>query len=167
MLRALVASCLPLALIIAACGGTTPPADPVTAAADSATPPATSAAPVEAPVPVLTATPSASASATATSASTAPTTTPDASPRTPAQLVAAADGTRGAKLYDEMKCKGCHGTAAKPSTKFPKLFGLGWDDEGLERAFRVIKKGESPMPGFEGKLDDAQIADVVRFLQDG
>lgn len=166
MARYALPSTLVFALALSACGGATPvdaggtpPVDtpstttgggePALSAAPTTEPPAASASAEPGPVPSATVEP------------------PAPGAKKPAELVAAADATRGEKLYEEMKCKGCHGTSAKPSTKFPKLFGLSWDDKRLERAFRVIKKGESPMPGFEGKLDDAQIADIMRFLQDG
>lgn len=157
---------LVLALALTACGGATPAdgsgtppldAPSTTTGGGEAVPAANVTA--EAPTPPPSADPGPAPSATAT-----PT---EPGKKTSSELVAAADASRGEKLYEEMKCKGCHGTSAKPSTKFPKLFGLSWEDKRLERAFRVIKKGESPMPGFEGKLDDAQIADIVRFLQEG
>ncbi len=154
------------ALALSACGGATPVDAGATPPLD--TPSTTTGGGEPAPPTTPTAEqPAASASAEPGPLPSASVEPPAPGAKTPAELVAAADATRGEKLYEEVKCKGCHGTSAKPSTKFPKLFGLSWDDKRLQRAFRVIKKGESPMPGFEGKLDDAQIADIVRFLQDG
>lgn len=166
MARYALSSTLLFALALSACGGATPVDGGGTSPLDA---PSTSTGSGE-PTPTVTATgataaPSASADPGPVPSATAQPTEPGA--KSPAELVAAADGARGEKLYEEMKCKGCHGSSAKPSTKFPKLFGLSWEQKRLDRAFRVIKKGESPMPGFEGKLDDAQIADIVRFLQDG
>lgn len=87
-------------------------------------------------------------------------------PQTQAQMVAAGDTTRGAKLYDENHCAGCHGTPEKPGKKFPNLFKEDWSaDKEIAEAFELIKKGKTPMPGFEDKLDDKAIADIVAYLK--
>jgi mono/diheme cytochrome c family protein len=166
MVRYALPSTLVFAFALTACGGATPvdaggtpPLDVPSTTTGGGEPTSPAIATAEGPTPPPNPDPGPAPSATVQPAVPGN--------KSPAELVAAADGTRGEKLYEEMKCKGCHGTSAKPSTKFPKLFGLSWEEKRLERAFRVIKKGESPMPGFEGKLDDAQIADIMRFLQDG
>lgn len=87
-------------------------------------------------------------------------------PVTQAQMVAAGDAARGAKLYEENHCIGCHGTHEKPGKKFPNLFKVDWNqDKEIAEAFELIKKGKTPMPGFEDKLDDKAIADVVAYLK--
>lgn len=87
-------------------------------------------------------------------------------PQTQAQMVAAGDTARGAKLYDENHCAGCHGTPEKPGKKFPNLFKEEWTaDKEIAEAFELIKKGKTPMPGFEDKLDDKAIADIVAYLK--
>lgn len=84
----------------------------------------------------------------------------------PAALVAAADATNGAKLYESEKCNNCHGTLQKgPVGKFPNLFKVKWDDKEIEEAFGIIKKGKSPMPPYGDKLNDKQIADIVAYLK--
>jgi mono/diheme cytochrome c family protein len=86
--------------------------------------------------------------------------------QTQAHMVAAGDTSRGAKLYDENHCAGCHGTPEKPGKKFPNLFKEEWTaDKEIAEAFELIKKGKTPMPGFEDKLDDKAIADIVAYLR--
>jgi mono/diheme cytochrome c family protein len=81
------------------------------------------------------------------------------------KLVASADATRGKKLYEEEHCSGCHGTKEKPSTKFPNLFKIDWDDEEIAEAFETIRDGDSPMPAYGDKLDGKAIADIIAFLR--
>jgi mono/diheme cytochrome c family protein len=81
------------------------------------------------------------------------------------KLVGAADVGRGKKLYEEEHCGGCHGTKEKPSSKFPNLFKIDWDDEEIAEAFETIKNGDSPMPAYGDKLDAKAIADIVAFLR--
>jgi mono/diheme cytochrome c family protein len=91
-------------------------------------------------------------------------TTPGAQTQT--QMVAAGDTARGAKLYDENHCAGCHGTPEKPPKKFPNLFKVDFAaDKEIAEAFELIKKGKTPMPGFDDKLDDKAIADIVAYLK--
>src|SRR5512139_2717376 len=62
-------------------------------------------------------------------------------PQTPAAMVAAADATRGAKLFEENHCKGCHGTRAEPGKKFTNVFKIDWTSEKkVQDAFDMIKK---------------------------
>jgi mono/diheme cytochrome c family protein len=84
-----------------------------------------------------------------------------------ANLVEAADATRGKKLYEEEHCGGCHGTQSKPPAKFPNLFTSDWSSAKLEEGFNTIKNGESPMPAYGDKLSDNQIADLLRYFRSG
>ncbi len=86
-------------------------------------------------------------------------------PLTQAGMVAAGDVGRGAKLYEENHCGGCHGTKDKPGKKFPNLFKITWNDAEIAEAFTLVQKGKSPMPGFADKLDDKAIADMIAFLK--
>jgi len=81
-------------------------------------------------------------------------------------MVAVGDKAAGEKLFDQEHCNGCHGTKAKPPAKFPNLFKVKWSDEAMiEKAFKLIKSGKSPMPAYGDKLSDKQIADIVAFLK--
>lgn len=98
-------------------------------------------------------------------ASGAPTSTAPKPSGEETKLVASADPTRGKKLYEEEHCSGCHGTREKPSTKFPNLFKIAWDDEEIAEAFEMIRDGDSPMPAYGDKLDGKAIADIISFLR--
>jgi len=81
-------------------------------------------------------------------------------------MVAVGDTAAGEKLFDQEHCNGCHGTKVKPPAKFPNLFKVKWSDEAMiEKAFKLIKSGKSPMPAYGDKLSDKQIADIVAFLK--
>ena len=71
-----------------------------------------------------------------------------------------------ADLY-KAKCAGCHG--ADGTSKMPNVPPLsGADTQGKSDADlkAVIEKGKPPkMPAYAGKLTDAQIDDVVKFIR--
>lgn len=99
-------------------------------------------------------------------ASTAPTSDPSSGNGAQVSaLVAAADASRGKKLFQDEHCNGCHGTKEKPPAKFPNLFKISWDDGELAEGFEIIKKGDSPMPAYGDKLDDKQIADLLAYFK--
>ena len=148
-----------LASVVTACsssqGGPTgpdpaPTGDPVATSEPTEIP---TQAPTVEPAPTGTPVPTATATAVA--------------PPTKAALVASADVARGKSLWEENHCGGCHGTAAKPSAKFPNVFAGAWADERIDKAFNLVKKGKSPMPGFGDKLEDKHIADLVAFMKSG
>ncbi|HTV02469.1 MAG TPA: cytochrome c, partial [Luteitalea sp.] len=88
----------------------------------------------------------------------------------------------GKKAYDEY-CAGCHGTRAQGAAKAgvlisiiqeqggrqpPDLTDAQWDHGSSDEAiFGVIKKGVPPtmMAGYDGRLPDATIRDVIRYLR--
>jgi mono/diheme cytochrome c family protein len=127
-----------LLILIAACSPAKPPDDP------------------NGTSPKSTGEPAASGAAT----STAPKPSGEES-----KLVASADAGRGKTLYEEEHCAGCHGTKDKPSSKFPNLFKIDWDDEEIAEAFETIRNGDSPMPAYGDKLDEKAIADIIAFLR--
>jgi mono/diheme cytochrome c family protein len=93
-------------------------------------------------------------------------TTPD--PRSPTAAMPAGDAARGATLYAELGCKGCHGSKEEPGGPGPNLFAITWDDHERAEAREMILKGnpdhQPPMPAYEGKVDDQKIADLVAFV---
>jgi cytochrome c6 len=76
----------------------------------------------------------------------------------------------GADLY-KSKCASCHGADGKGDTamgKNLKLKDLGSADVQKQTdadLTTVIAKGKKPMPGYEGKLTNEQIQDVVKFVR--
>ncbi len=81
-----------------------------------------------------------------------------------ASVAFAADS--GADLY-KAKCAMCHG--ADGTSKMANVPALGGADvQGKSDADlkTVIEKGKAPkMPAYAGKLTDAQIDDVVKFIR--
>jgi cytochrome c6 len=81
-----------------------------------------------------------------------------------ASVAFAADS--GADLY-KAKCAGCHG--ADGTSKMPNVPPLGGADaQGKSDADlkAVIEKGKAPkMPAYAGKLTDAQMDEVVKFIR--
>ncbi|MFO0613101.1 MAG: cytochrome c [Polyangiaceae bacterium] len=133
---------------------------------------ASSGAPSSAPTPTVTATPT----TPATTPTTNPT-TPSSSPTPPPSSTASTapsstgstapasgppDAARGEKLFTEQKCDGCHGTKKKPG-RVP-LFALKWDDKEKKKALEILHKGKGEMPKFEGKLTEAQMADLLEYV---
>ncbi|HTJ80069.1 MAG TPA: c-type cytochrome [Polyangiaceae bacterium] len=145
---------------LAACGGSKPKTESTDGMTDATAMPTA----VETAMPTAEPTAEPTAMPTASSAPSAmPTNTP---PAGPAATVAAADATKGQKLYEDNKCNGCHGTKDKPGAKAPNLFKMKWDDDaGITKAMDLIKKGKSPMPSYKDKLDDKQIADVLAYFK--
>jgi len=72
----------------------------------------------------------------------------------------------GADVY-KAKCAGCHG--ADGTSKMPNVPALGGaDTQGKSDADlkTIIEKGKAPkMPAYAGKLTDAQIDEVVKFIR--
>src|SRR3989338_1254488 len=81
---------------------------------------------------------------------------------------------RGKDLY-AAKCASCHGKDAKGNPGMAKLFKLDLavidltDKDTLakkdEDLTAVVLKGRDKMPKFEGKLKDAEVADVVAYVK--
>ncbi|MBI2082155.1 MAG: c-type cytochrome [Deltaproteobacteria bacterium] len=79
------------------------------------------------------------------------------------------------KATFETKCKACHGIDAKGSEPIAKgmkveLKALDLTDDTKGKAetdlAKVVTDGQGgKMPSFKGKLDDAQILEVVKYLK--
>ena len=76
----------------------------------------------------------------------------------------------GAADY-KAKCAMCHGPDGKGDTAMGKKFGLkdmgsaevqGKSDADLTA---IVTNGKDKMPAYKGKLTDAQIADVVKYIR--
>lgn len=76
----------------------------------------------------------------------------------------------GADLY-KAKCQMCHGADGTPSAAMAKSMGLKdlkspevqkMSDAELKT---VVEKGKGKMTGFSGKLTDAQIDEVVKYVR--
>jgi len=69
------------------------------------------------------------------------------------------------------KCQGCHGPGGMPSDAMAKSMGMkalgGPDVQGMSDAdlTGAITNGKGKMPGFKGKLTDAQIKDLVSYIR--
>ena len=76
----------------------------------------------------------------------------------------------GADVF-KAKCAGCHGTTGAGDTamgKSLKVKDLGSAEvQGKSDAdlTDTIGRGKKPMPGYEGKLTNDQIQDVVKYLR--
>jgi|SRR5437667_8561328 len=81
-----------------------------------------------------------------------------------------AEDMMGADLY-KAKCAPCHGVDGKGQTPMGKKMGLkdlgsaevqGKSDADLNA---IITNGKAPMPGYKGKLTDAQITSLVKYIR--
>ena len=76
-------------------------------------------------------------------------------------------GSAGVALADGAatftKCKACHGAAGKgnPAMKIGPLDTSKPDAELV----KVVKAGKGRMPVYGGKLQDAEIAEVVKYIK--
>jgi len=76
----------------------------------------------------------------------------------------------GADLF-KTKCASCHGADGKGETamgKNMKVKDLGSADVQKQSdadLTAIVAKGKKPMPGYEGKLTNDQIQDVVKFVR--
>src|SRR5271167_580550 len=81
--------------------------------------------------------------------------------------IAAADAAADYKA----KCQGCHGPGGVPSAGMAKSMGmkdLGSSDvQSMSDAdlTGAITNGKGKMTGFKGKLTDAQISDLVKYIR--
>jgi mono/diheme cytochrome c family protein len=82
----------------------------------------------------------------------------------------AAEDMMGADLY-KAKCAACHGADAKGDTAMGKKMGVkdfssadvqGKSDADLNG---IITNGKAPMPGYKGKLTDAQIDSLLKYIR--
>jgi mono/diheme cytochrome c family protein len=76
----------------------------------------------------------------------------------------------GADVF-KAKCAACHGASGAGDTgmgKSLKLKDLGSADVQAKSdadLTEIISKGKKPMPGYEGKLTNDQIQDVVKYIR--
>lgn len=76
----------------------------------------------------------------------------------------------GADLY-KAKCQMCHGADGTPSAAMAKSMGLkDLKSEDVQKQSdadlkTVVSKGKGKMTGFAGKLTDAQIDEVVKYVR--
>jgi mono/diheme cytochrome c family protein len=69
------------------------------------------------------------------------------------------------------KCASCHGPEGKADTAMGKSMKLkdlaSADVQGMSDAdlTGIIENGKKPMPGYKGKLTDAQIGDLVKYIR--
>lgn len=76
----------------------------------------------------------------------------------------------GADVF-KSKCAGCHGATGAADTgmgKSMKLKDLGSAEVQAKsdaELSEIVAKGKKPMPGYEGKLTNDQIQDVVKFIR--
>ncbi len=68
----------------------------------------------------------------------------------------------GAEVF-AANCTGCHGADGTGDTAagFPDLTASDLDAAEIEE---YVRKGDGAMPGYEGTLDDQEIADVVAYV---
>jgi cytochrome c6 len=69
------------------------------------------------------------------------------------------------------KCQGCHGPGGVPSEGMAKSMGLkplgSADVQGMSDAdlAAIIATGKGKMPSYKGKLSDAQVNDLVKYIR--
>lgn len=75
----------------------------------------------------------------------------------------------GADLY-KSKCAACHGTDGLASTPMgPALHVISYKNPAVLKMkdadlIAIIKGGKNNMPKFDGKLTDAQIKELVKYI---
>ena len=74
----------------------------------------------------------------------------------------------GADVY-KTKCQSCHGATGAPSPAMAKAMGVKPISEVKStpeaKMIAVTTNGAGKMPGFKGKLTDAQIKDSVSYIR--
>jgi len=90
-----------------------------------------------------------------------------------ALLVAAVPASFGQAAADnyKTKCAMCHGADGKGNTPMgPKIGVRSFTSPVVAKETdaewtTITKKGKNHMPGYEGKLTDQQIGDLVKFMR--
>jgi cytochrome c6 len=85
-----------------------------------------------------------------------------------------ATADEGAGLYNA-KCASCHGKDAKGNPAMAKMFKLDNSamdlsdkatlDKSDDQLVSVLSKGEGKMPGYEGKMSDANMKTLIAYLR--
>lgn len=75
-----------------------------------------------------------------------------------------------AALY-KSKCQGCHGADGKATTIGKKLGAKDFQDAEVasmseEQLAKVTTNGKNKMPAYKGKLTDAQIKALAKYIKD-
>jgi len=73
---------------------------------------------------------------------------------------ATGDAVAGEAVFDA-NCASCHGVGGTGGSSGPDLTA---ESEGAGEIEEIVRNGEGDMPGFEGSLDDQEIADVVAYV---
>jgi cytochrome c6 len=85
-------------------------------------------------------------------------------------LLAAASLARadGAEVYAK-RCAMCHGKDGKPSAVGQKMGATDLSAKKLAEAdvTKIVTEGKGKMTAFKGKLTDAEIAEVAKFVAGG
>ena len=76
---------------------------------------------------------------------------------------------KGAQLYKE-KCVSCHAPDGSGSTAGIKMGAKSFKDDSIVKAsdedlFKAIKSGKGKMPGYDKKLTDDQMKDLVAHIR--
>jgi mono/diheme cytochrome c family protein len=86
-------------------------------------------------------------------------------------FAATASYAQDAAAIYKSKCQACHGADGAGDTTMGKKLGAR-DFHSPEVAkmtdtelFDITKKGKAKMPGYEGKLTDSQIKDLVKYIR--
>lgn len=87
-----------------------------------------------------------------------------------AALMSSSAFAQTADLY-KTKCAACHGADGKADTPIGKKMGVKsfTDPEVAKNSdqawFEITKNGKGKMPGYNGKLTDDQIKDLVKHIR--
>jgi cytochrome c6 len=87
-----------------------------------------------------------------------------------ATMMSSAAFAQTADLY-KTKCAACHGTDGKGDTAVGKKMGVkSFTDPDVaknsdESWVEITKKGKGKMPGYDGKLSDDQIKELVKYIR--
>ncbi len=73
------------------------------------------------------------------------------------------DAEAGRELF-ATNCAACHGPAGQGGGAVPSLVGVA-ERLGHEMTARTIRDGRNGMPAFGGRLDEAQISDVLAHVE--
>ncbi|HUI50382.1 MAG TPA: cytochrome c [Terriglobales bacterium] len=87
-----------------------------------------------------------------------------------ASLASAQDVANGQRTYNA-KCASCHGPDGKGQTaagKTTKVRDFHWDEVKKESDAvwtEIIVKGKNGMPGYDHRLSDAEVKDVLAYIR--
>jgi len=75
-----------------------------------------------------------------------------------------------AALYKSKQCQACHGPDGKGSANGQKLGTKDFQSPEVQKQtdaelIKVTKDGKGKMPKYDGKLTDAQIAQLIKYIR--